>query len=240
MNFPSSHIAHFQRPTVLDSWSPAPVRVKREQDQGGIGNNNNYNKKNSSMLLNRWRELGQERIGDPNTDPSSSRIATVHAPASHLAGNDGDMDIIDSNGDDVPSENPRLCVNKANGHISVVPGSASTQPRHPIANGESVNGASSSRLHASGVLDLSSQSMLPSPVVTEQGEEAEEREDLPLVFLGVVFGVIPSQWYSKSLAKWCSGVEVSSPAKSRADRRPLEDASSLPRPRVFPTSFCSL
>lgn len=166
------------------------------------------------MLLNRWRELGQERIGEPNTNPSSSRIATIQAPASHLAGNDSDMDIIDSDGDNMPSENPRLSVNKANGHILVVPGSASTRPRHPVANGENVNGAGSSKLHASGVEDLSSQSMLPSPVVTEQGEEADEREDLPLVFLGVVFGVIPSQWYSKSLAKWYSGVEVSSRASS--------------------------
>lgn len=185
------------------------------------------------MLLNRWRELGQERNGEP-TDPSSSRISTIPAPVSPVVANESDMDIIDSNSDDVSSANPRMCVNKVNGHISIVPGFASTQPRHFVANGENHNGATSNRYHTSGVSAHASPNVLPSPV-TEQSEEVE-RDDLPLVFLGVVIGVIPSQWYSKSLAKWHSGVEVGVSHPLDADSRPWEVALSLLRQKMCPTS----
>lgn len=162
------------------------------------------------MLLNRWRELGQERNGESSTDTSSSRVTPKAPTFFPVVGYDSDMDIIDSNSDQVPSENPRLSVNKSNGHISIVPGSTSTLSRRPIENGD---GVSSGRPHASVTFDQPPQNVLPSPVVTEQGEEADD--ELPLVFLGLTFGIIPSQWYPKSLSKWHSGVKVSTQCRGR-------------------------
>lgn len=205
MNLASSCIARFQRPTVLDSWSPAPARVNMEQTPSGNSSNNN----NNSMLLNRWKELSQERNSASAPGPSSLAAGVEPSPTDSESVHDSDMDIVDSNGSEMPDKNPSICVNKASGHISVIPGSSSTRARHLVPSNEKFNGPGSARPHASASTDQASPHVLPSPV-TEQGDEGEEREDVPLVFLGVVFGVVPSQWYSKSLAKWHSGVEVSS------------------------------
>lgn len=208
MSLSSPYPASAQRPTVLDSWSPAPVRVNAEQDQGG-NSNNNSNSNNPTMLLNRCRELGQERHGDSSDRPSSALATAMPTVALSTESSDRHMGGNDACSTPGARGGPRLSVNKATGHISIATGSSSTKPVQTPAGAEAANSPSSRLLHASTSSEQFSPNVLPSPV-TEQSDEVEESEELPLVFLGVVFGVVPAQWYSKSLAKWHSGVEVSS------------------------------
>lgn len=196
------------RPRVLDTWSPAPFRVKMERSQGADINHSNA--LNNDMLLNRWRELAQERVRESRTSFSSTPALADPSLVPTLPNSidEDDIGLAQSGPEHGSVRMPRLNVNGANGHISIVTGPLSLCDGHSMATGEHENNGSNTgrtyRTNPSGY----SPSNLPLSPVTEGLTEEDGGEGVALVFLGVVFGVIPSQWYPKSLTKWQSGIEV--------------------------------
>lgn len=206
MDDDSPLVARVQRPRVLDSWSPAPLRVKTEGEQGYSGESRANG--NGSMLLNRWRELGQERSVDSNSSPTalqpssfgSSHSETIHKLSTRITESDRDQN---------PNYTLKMSVNEANGHITIARSPSSTHAHlSPVVDSETASGSSYSRADATNPSGPSPADLPLSPI-TENADEDNDEEEIPQIFLGVVFGVIPSQWYRKSLEKWHSGVEVS-------------------------------
>lgn len=197
-------VARIQRPRVLDSWSPAPLRVKMEIDQGY---SSEYRANgNDGMLLNRWRELGQERSGDSGSSPTALLLSSFGASGSETTHRVSTR-TAESDRDHNPKYTLKMSVNQANGHITIVRSPSSTIAHHSsAADPERASGSIFSRANTTNPPGPSPADLPLSPI-TEDADE-EDKEEMPQIFLGVVFGVIPSQWYRKSLAKWHSGVEV--------------------------------